>query len=124
MGQSRQPQLFVRNATKNDIKAIQKLVDLAYPSKEMPTYAASQLRGQMSVFPEGQFVAVYGEEIVGYMATFVIDGEIALRAHTWKEVTGGGYASTHDPDGDWLYGGEPENIQHWFQMSYQFPAGR
>jgi len=106
VGQSRQPQLFVRNATKNDIKAIQKLVDLAYPSKEMPTYAASQLRGQMSVFPEGQFVAVYGEEIVGYMATFVIDGEIALRAHTWKEVTGGGYASTHDPDGDWLYGME------------------
>lgn len=103
---SRRPRLFVRNATFRDIPAIQALVEQAYPDGDMLTYASSQLRGQMTVFPEGQFVAVYGEDIVGYVGTFVISGEIALKPHTWKEITGGGYASRHDPDGDWLYGME------------------
>ncbi len=102
----KRPRLFVRNANPKDIPAIQALVDVAYASNEMLTYAASQLRGQMTTFPEGQFVAVYGDEIVGYAATFVVKGEIALKSHTWKEITGGGYASRHDPDGDWLYGME------------------
>ncbi|TNF33878.1 MAG: GNAT family N-acetyltransferase [Gammaproteobacteria bacterium] len=98
--------LFVRNATTQDIKGIQRLVDQAYPGNDMLTYAASQLRGQMTTFPEGQFVAMYGDEVVGYAGTFVISGGIALKPHTWKEITGGGYASRHDPNGDWLYGME------------------
>jgi len=101
------PRLFVRNATTRDIKGIQAVVAMAYPpGSGMSTYPASQLRGQIAAFPAGQFVAVYGDEIVGYVATLIVDSDIALRAHTWKEVTGGGYASTHDPDGDWLYGME------------------
>ncbi|HEY9035632.1 MAG TPA: carbon-nitrogen hydrolase family protein [Pseudomonadales bacterium] len=103
---AKQTRLFVRNATTKDIPGIQALVDQAYPGNDMLTYAAAQLHGQISAFPEGQFVAVYGEEIVGYAATFVIGGKIALKPHTWKEITGGGYASRHDPNGDWLYGME------------------
>ncbi len=103
---TKKPQLFVRNAMKKDIRAIRALVETAYPEEEIPTYPTAQLRGQISVFPEGQFVAVYGDEVVGYMATFVIASDIALRPHTWNQITGGGYASTHDPEGDWLYGME------------------
>ncbi len=29
---------------------------------------------------------------------------MALAPHTWHEITGNGFASRHDPDGDWLYG--------------------
>jgi predicted amidohydrolase/GNAT superfamily N-acetyltransferase len=49
---------------------------------------------------------VFGEEIVGYAASFRIDDAAALAPHTWAEITGGGYASRHDPKGDWLYGME------------------
>jgi len=72
----------------------------------MPPYSPAMLRGQINHFQEGTFVAVYKEEIVGYCATFAISGEIALRPHTWNEITGGGYASRHDPEGDYLYGME------------------
>lgn len=56
-------QLTVRNATMRDIKAIQKLVLRAYP--HMGTYPLSVLRGQITAFPDGQFVVEYEDEIVG-----------------------------------------------------------
>jgi len=51
-------------------------------------------------------MAEYGETIVGYAASFRIDERSALAPHTWSEITGGGYASRHDPKGEWLYGME------------------
>ena len=42
----------------------------------------------------------------GNCATFRIAEEIGLKTHTWTEITGNGYASGHDPQGDWLYGME------------------
>jgi hypothetical protein len=62
------------------------------------------LRGQLQNFGEGMFVVEHAGRIIGYCATFIIDGAIALKPHTWVEITGGGYASRHDPDGDYLYG--------------------
>lgn len=98
------PTLVVRNAELGDIPSLIALNKRVYP--DMPPYSADMLRGQINHFREGTFVAVYEEEIVGYCATFVIDGEICLRPHSWSEITGGGYASRHDADGDYLYGME------------------
>ncbi|KTD15261.1 hypothetical protein [Legionella hackeliae] len=70
----------------------------------MDTYTPDALRGQIHHFPKGQFVVEYEEQIVGYCATFKISGDIALQPHTWNEITEGGYASRHDPNGDFLYG--------------------
>ncbi len=96
--------LIVRNATPSDVKEIREMSSKVYP--ELLTLSEDMIRGQINNFPEGQFVAVYEGKIVGYCATFMISGEIALRPHTWKEITGGGFASRHDPDGDYLYGME------------------
>jgi GNAT superfamily N-acetyltransferase len=64
------------------------------------------VRGTINNFAEGQFVAEVGDQIVGHAATFIIDGKIALGPHTWAEITGNGFASRHDPKGDYLYGME------------------
>ena len=98
--------LFVRNATLKDIPAIIKLSRRVYEGTGMYGYTEGPLTGQINTFPEGQFVAVLGDRVVGYCATFRIDGEIALAAHSWTAITGNGYASRHDPEGDWLYGME------------------
>lgn len=60
----------------------------------------------MTNFPQGQFLVEYEGTIIGYCATFMIGGDICLKPHTWKEITGAGYASRHDPEGDYLYGME------------------
>ena len=100
------PKLKVRNARISDATAIRNLVEHVYAGTGTPLYSESMIRGQINNFPEGQFVAEYDDKIVGYCATFIIEGRIAKKAHSWDEITGGGYASRHDPDGDYLYGME------------------
>ncbi|MBK1645593.1 carbon-nitrogen hydrolase [Thiocapsa imhoffii] len=103
---STKPPLTIRNARVKDIQAIRALVARVYQDSGMGTYSRAMLLGQIHNFPEGQFVAEYEGAIVGYCATFLIDGTLALAPHTWAEITGGGYASRHDPNGDYLYGME------------------
>src|SRR5690606_41502789 len=89
--------LYVRNATIQDIPEIEELSERVYQGTGMYGYTAGPLKGQLHHFPEGQFVAVLGERVVGYCATFRISGEVALKPHNWTEITGNGYASRHDP---------------------------
>jgi hypothetical protein len=98
--------LAVRQATLKDIPAIANLSARVYQGTGMYGYGEGPLTGQINNFPEGQFVAVVDDQIVGYCATFRIAEAIALKPHTWTEITGNGYASRHDPQGDWLYGME------------------
>lgn len=104
MSGAAKPRLLVRNANFQDIPEIERLAKKVY--RDIPAYSPDQLRGHMTSFPPGQFVAVLDGHIVGYSATFRIGEKMAFRAHTWREVTGNGFAARHDPDGDYLYGME------------------
>lgn len=96
--------LNVRNATLKDVKAIYDLGIKAYGKDGAMT--RQMIRGQISKFSDGQYVVEYEGEIAGYCATFMIGEDIALKQHTWKEITGNGFASRHDPKGEYLYGME------------------
>ncbi|MDR4507163.1 MAG: GNAT family N-acetyltransferase [Candidatus Brocadiaceae bacterium] len=98
--------IVVRNAIIADVPRIKQLTHKVYSKTGIGDYTESMLRGQINHFPEGQFVVEYGDIIIGYCATFQISGELALKPHTWMEITGGGYASRHDPEGEYLYGME------------------
>jgi predicted amidohydrolase/ribosomal protein S18 acetylase RimI-like enzyme len=98
------PRLVIRNATLEDVPAIRSLSRTVYGDEL--AYTLGNIRGQINNFPEGQFVADYGGKVVGYCATFITREALALEDHTWMEITGGGFASRHDPDGDVLYGME------------------
>ncbi len=96
--------LFVRQATFGDIAAIVALLKKTYPASL--GLSPEHLRGPLSRFPEGQFVALYEGDIVGVCLTFRIMADVAERPHSWAEITGNGFASRHDPDGNILYGME------------------
>lgn len=96
------PRLLVRNTTAADIPAVADLGRRVYG--EGFGYSPEMLAGQFAHFPQGQFVAVYDGRVIGYCATFRIGTALAMARHTWAEITGGGFASRHDPEGDWLYG--------------------
>ena len=102
--QNRRAALTVRNARITDVPLILELLQRAYPDA-LP-YTAGMIRGQISTFPNGQFVVEYDDVLVGYAASFRIAEKLALGAHTWTAITGGGYGARHDPRGDWLYGME------------------
>ena len=98
------PSLVVRNARVDDARAIARLSAKIYGDED--AYPPEMIRGQITNFPDGQFVAEYEDRVVGYCATFRVSGELAFRPHTWGEITGHGFASRHDPGGEWLYGME------------------
>jgi predicted amidohydrolase/ribosomal protein S18 acetylase RimI-like enzyme len=99
-----QTRLVIRPATPADIPAIGEVLVAGYP-KGTPPYTHGMLRGQINRFPLGQFVAQYGEQLVGYCASFRI-GDAALKPHNWHAITGQGFASRHDDEGEYLYGME------------------
>ena len=98
--------LIIRNAKPSDVPAITRLSSRVYVGTGMYGYSEGAVMGQINNFPDGQFVILVDEKVVGYCATFRISEQIGLKPHTWAEITGNGYASRHDPNGDWLYGME------------------
>lgn len=101
MRKSDKPILLIRLARPDDIPAIRELERKVYPS--MSRYSAEVLLGQMNNFPEGQFVAVFDDKVVGY-ACAIRMGIKAVQPHSWREVSGEGFGHTHDPIGEFLYG--------------------
>ena len=96
--------LIVRSAKLSDTDAIIALSEKVYGEGEGLT--TEMLHGQMAHFPEGQFIAEYNNEVIGHCATFAISEEACLSAHSWHEITGHGFASRHNANGDYLYGME------------------
>ena len=95
--------LFVRTASTDDIAEIREVMRASYPSGT-EVYTESMLRGQINRFPDGQFVAEFDGQVVGYCASFRIDADKALGPHTWHDITGQGFGSRHDDEGEYLYG--------------------
>ncbi len=94
--------LIIRNAILEDIPHIIELSNKVYGDQN--GYTEEQLFGHINHFPEGQFLAEYNGQVVGYCASIIVFEGQALQKHTWQQVTGNGYCSTHNPKGDYLYG--------------------
>ena len=65
---------------------------------------SDQYRHHLKVFPEGQFVLLDGERIIGATTTMRTTGEEGLQPHSFMELAGGGWLGRHRPAGEWLYG--------------------
>ncbi|MGV1682645.1 GNAT family N-acetyltransferase [Sphingopyxis sp. NJF-3] len=101
---STRPKLVIRNSETRDAAAIARLTAKVYGRAE--AYSAAQIRGQINNFPEGQFLAEYEGQVVGFCATLIVPEAAALTDHRWTAISGGGFGTRHDPDGDILYGME------------------
>ena len=75
--------VVVRNATLDDVPAIAALVLKVY-GRPADGYTPGMLRGQISSFPEGQFLVEYDGEVVGYAASFLVAEDLALKPHDCK----------------------------------------
>jgi GNAT superfamily N-acetyltransferase len=58
------------------------------------------------IFPEGDFVVLLEERIIGLGSGFFIDFDLDHPGHTFLEIIDGGYYTLHDPDGLYYYAGD------------------
>jgi GNAT superfamily N-acetyltransferase len=66
--------------------------------------SADDIRAYARTFPEGFFVVLDGEKVIGQGAGIFLDFDFDSPQHTILEITGENQCGTHDPDGDWYYG--------------------
>lgn len=90
----------VRAARLEDFAAIR-----ALQRAESPHAASTlrQLEHQIHTFPEGQFVALSEDRIVGAASSLMVKWDNYAVDLTWKRITGDGQFTTHDPHGRTLY---------------------
>jgi GNAT superfamily N-acetyltransferase len=85
------------------LEALQRIVFPNLAEEEL--LHAEQYKKHVQLFPEGQFTALDGDKIVGATSTIRYHFDINNQQHhTFMEVMGGGWFTTHEPNGDWLYG--------------------
>ena len=100
------PKIITRRLKIEDIPALIECSKAAYPDYPQETFLTSrQYEMQLKAFPEGQFVAICKDKIVGYANSLIvsIDDEFWYKV---DEITGADTFSTHNPDGDTLYGAD------------------
>jgi predicted amidohydrolase/GNAT superfamily N-acetyltransferase len=76
----------------------------SYPNMPNTYWDEHHLRKLIQIFPEGQVVIKVNDQIAGCALSIIVDSDLAEGQHTYQEITGNFTFSTHNPDGDVLYG--------------------
>ena len=61
-------------------------------------------RAYARTFPQGFFLCLDGDQLVGQAGGIFLDFDFDNPQHTIVEITGEHQCGNHDPDGDWYYG--------------------
>lgn len=96
-------EILVRQTRPEDFAGVREMGKLVYPH-EAP-YTDEYLDAHLKAFPEGQFVAVDvdTQQVVGMASTLIVDWSDYNFDASWKEITGDGSLTTHNPKGRTLY---------------------
>jgi len=87
------------------VQALAALQELVFPTLA----AADRIRAEQylrhpEVFPEGQFVLVAEDKLIGSTTTMRTTFNFEEPHHRFRDTFGGGWLTHHQPNGDWLYG--------------------
>ncbi len=98
------PQGYVlRNTDQTHISALAALQDTIFPTLSPDErMGIKHYEAHIRIFPEGQFVILDGDKAIAMSTT--MRHALTLEDHTFLEISGNMLLTTHDPDGDWLYG--------------------
>ena len=94
----------LRNLKIEDYKELKKSMIEAYPEMADSYWKQSHIEKLLEIFPEGQLVILADGVVVGSALSILVTEEFAFKAKTYKTITGNFSFSTHDPEGEILYG--------------------
>ncbi len=81
-----------------------KAMKASYPGWVGSYWERGTIEHLLHIFPEGQYVVLVDGKVVGCALSIIVDYEKYGDDHTYDQITGNATFSTHDPDGDVLYG--------------------
>ena len=97
----------IASTRKEHAPALEELQILCFPTlDDDQRFKRAHYWKHVELFPEGQFVALDGEKVVGMTSTIRMHFDFGHVEHTFADVIQGGWLTSHEPDGDWLYGAD------------------
>ena len=90
--------------TIDDYQALKQAMIEVYSSIENTYWEEAQIESLLIKFPEGQIVIKINGELAGCALSIKVDYDKFDDTHTYEDITGNYTFSTHDEDGDVLYG--------------------
>lgn len=95
--------LELRNLTLSDFDDVKALMDVVY--KDVGgAWTRKEYAAQISTFPEGQICIEDKGKVIAAAFSVIVDYDKFGDKHTYDQITGDAYLTTHDPNGDVLYG--------------------
>ncbi|MEX0619302.1 MAG: carbon-nitrogen hydrolase family protein [Pseudohongiellaceae bacterium] len=94
--------LTLRHLTLADYEGLKALQDEVYPA--LGGWPRKNYEAQLNVFLEGQLCLEDNGTVIAAAFSLIVDYERFGDKHTYNEITGDAYLTTHDPKGDVLYG--------------------
>jgi GNAT superfamily N-acetyltransferase len=98
--------ITIRQMQTGDAQQLEALQYIVFPNlAEEEILHAEQYLRHLEIFPQGQYVVADQEKIIGATTTMRYHfNEAEQLHHTFFETMGSGWLTTHEPEGEWLYG--------------------
>lgn len=97
-----QKSIKVRQLKQKDYEQIRELQIKCFPG--MKPWSEEQFKSQIKIFPKGQICVEYQNKIIASSSSLIIDFDIYGENHSYQKITGSGFITNHNPEGDTLYG--------------------
>lgn len=97
-----QKNVKVRQLKLKDYESVKELQLKCFPG--MKPWNPDQFRSQIKTFPKGQLCVEADGKIIASSSSLVVDFDIYGNDHSFGKISGNGYITNHNPEGDTLYG--------------------
>jgi 4-aminobutyrate aminotransferase / (S)-3-amino-2-methylpropionate transaminase / 5-aminovalerate transaminase len=99
--------LTIAQARPEFASQLEELQRISFPTlAEEERFKARHYLKHMELFEDGQFVALDGGRVIGATSTLRLDFDFDHVDHTFGEIIQGGWLTSHQPRGAWLYGAD------------------
>lgn len=101
------PDVVITTIRPEHFAALEELQRTCYPTLgAQELMRAAHFAAQYTLFPQGQFVALVDDRVVGQGSGFFTDFDFDHPDHTFREICAEFYFTNHDPDGAYYYGAD------------------
>ena len=97
-----QKEVLLRPMRIGDFDALVDMQQKCFPG--MKPWMRDQIESQLQIFSEGQVVIEIDGRLAASSSSLIVQFSDELHWYSWKDISDNGYITTHDPDGDTLYG--------------------
>lgn len=99
--------LVVATTRAEHAEQLERLQDICFPTLAVEQrFRAPHYLKHIELFADGQFVVLDGTRVVGMTSTVRLDFDFDHPGHDFDDIIQGGWLTSHQPAGAWLYGAD------------------